>query len=79
MKPLSEKKTAEPIQGHTKHVTNIHTQKNPATKFSNKKGILYSPLGMEQKTTLLPQLAWRWPCHPLGGKKKHFLFFMKLS
>ena len=35
-KPISAKKTAEPKQGYTKHVTDTH-KKNPATRFQTDK------------------------------------------
>ena len=34
---LSKKKTAEPKQGYTKHVTDTHTQKVSSLKVSNRK------------------------------------------
>ena len=36
-KPISAKKTAEPKQGYTKHVTDTHTKKYPATRFQTEK------------------------------------------
>ena len=41
----------------------------PHRTLTIQQGVLYSPLGMKQKAPSLSQLAWRWLCHPLRGKK----------
>ena len=53
-KPISAKKTAEPKQGYTKHVTDTNTQKKyPATRFQTEKGsIKNSNSGMIAETQM---------------------------
>ena len=52
--------------------TEIHRDqrdRDPHRTLTIQQGVLYSPLRMEQKAPLLSQLAWRWLCRPLRGKK----------